>query len=491
MPDVTVVGGGPNGLAAAVTMARAGLSVELHEASATLGGGARTMELTLPGFLHDVGSAVHPMGLASPFFRAFELPARVDFIVPDISYVHPLEGARAGVAHRDLAATAEGLGGDGRAWRSLLGPLVDKIRGVTDFTASQLLRIPRDPVTAARFGLRTLEQGSAAWNLRFRGETAPAMLTGVMAHSIGAMPSLATSGAGLVLAAHAHARGWPVPVGGSQAIIRALHDDLVAHGGRVFTDSPITDSRELLSSSAVLYDVSASALSDIVGGALPDRYRASLRRFTFGDGVAKVDFALSGQVPWLNEEARSTPTLHLGGHRRSIQSAEAAVASGKHPEEPYVLVSQPTVVDPSRAPSGKHVLWAYIHVPSGSIIDPTEIVTRSIEAAAPGFRDLILASASMSASDLERYDPNFVGGDISSGALTMKQMLVRPVFSPRPWRTPLKGTYLASSSTPPATGVHGLCGYYAARTALRDVFNLQVPRLGVQVSARRPGDAER
>jgi len=479
MPDVTVVGGGPNGLAAAVTMARAGLSVDLHEAGATLGGGARTMELTLPGFLHDVGSAVHPMGLASPFFQAFDLSERVEFIVPEISYVHPLGGTRAGVAHRDLDATAEQLGADGRAWRSLFRPLVDQIRGVTDFTGSQLLRIPRDPLTAMRFGLRTLEQGSAAWNVRFRDAAAPAMLTGVMAHSIGRMPSLATSGAGLVLAAHAHARGWPIPLGGSQAIIRALHDDLLAHGGRVFTDSPISDSRDLSSSSAVLYDVSAAALADIARHSLPMRYLSSLRRFAFGDGVAKVDFALSGAVPWLNAEARSAVTLHLGGGRRDIQAAEAAVAAGEHPANPYVLVSQPTVVDPSRSPAGNHVLWAYIHVPSGSTKDPTEIVTRSIEEVAPGFRDLVLASASMSASELERYDPNFVGGDISAGALSIKQMLVRPIFSPRPWRTPLKGTYLASSSTPPATGVHGLSGYYAARTALRDVFNLPVPRLGL------------
>jgi phytoene dehydrogenase-like protein len=479
MPDVCVVGGGPNGLAAAVTMARAGLSVDLYEQDSTLGGGARTSELTLPGFLHDVGSAVHPMGLASPFFRAFELSRRVSFIVPEVSYVHPLQGATAGVAYRDIEQTASGLGADSRAWKSLLGPLVDRIDGVSDFTGSQLLRLPRDPVTAVRFGLRTLEQGSPAWNLRFRGEVAPAMISGVSAHSIGRMPSLASSGAGLVLAAHAHARGWAVPVGGSQSIVDALRGDLVAHGGVVRTGTRIDDLRSLPKSRATLLDVSASALSRIAGHALPSSYRSKLERFRYGNGIAKVDFALSAPVPWSNAEARSTGTLHLGGLRADLARAEAEVERGIHPADPYVLVSQPSVLDPSRAPEGKHVLWAYIHVPRGSTVDPTSMIIRAVEKHAPGFRDVIEASAAMSAAQLEAYDPNFVGGDISSGALTIRQMVARPIFSPRPWRTPVRGLYLASSSTPPATGVHGLCGYYAARTALRDVFDLPVPRLSM------------
>ncbi|MCS5713714.1 NAD(P)/FAD-dependent oxidoreductase [Herbiconiux sp. CPCC 205716] len=489
MPDVTVVGGGPNGLAAAVTMARAGLDVEVLERGATLGGGARTVPLTLPGFLHDVGSAVHPMGLASPFFRAFELDRRVDFLVPDVSYVHPLPDAPAGVAYRDLDKTAAQLGPDGPAWRRLFAPLVERIDGVTDFTANQLLRVPRDPVTAVRFGLRTLEQGTVLWNRRFRGTTATAMLSGVSAHSIGRMPSLASAGAGMVLAAHAHARGWPIPVGGSQAIVRALEDDLIAHGGRVTTGVEVRDLRALSSSRAVLLDVSASALADIAGPALPDGYKARLRRFAYGDGVAKVDFALSGPVPWSDPEARLSPTLHLGGSRKDIARSEAQVASGHEPDEPYVLVSQPTVLDPSRAPSGQHVLWAYIHVPRGSTLDPTELITRMVERSAPGFRDLVLASAAMSASQLQEYDPNFVGGDISSGALSILQMAVRPTLSHRPWRTPGTGLYLASSSTPPATGVHGLSGFYAARTALKDMFGLRVPELGIDGPLKRPREA--
>ncbi|NQX35573.1 NAD(P)/FAD-dependent oxidoreductase [Herbiconiux sp. VKM Ac-2851] len=479
MPDVSVVGGGPNGLAAAVTMARAGLSVELYERSPTLGGGARTMELTLPGFLHDVGSAVHPMGLASPFFRAFQLSRRIPFLVPEVSYVHPLAGTTAGVAYRDLDQTVDELGIDGGAWRHLMRPLVEHIDGVTDFTGSQLLRLPRDPVTALRFGLRTLEQGSPAWNLRFRGDTAPAMISGVSAHTIGRMPSLASSGAGLVLAAHAHARGWAIPVGGSQSIIDSMRQDLEAHGGVVHTSVEIDDLRSLPESTATLLDVSAASLKRIAGPALPDSYRSRLDRFRFGDGIAKVDFALSAPVPWANTEARRTGTLHLGGTRAELARAEAAVARGEHATAPYVLVSQPTVLDPSRAPAGKHVLWAYIHVPRGSTLDPTAVVTDAVERYAPGFRDVIEASSAMSAAEVERYDPNFVGGDISSGALSIRQMLARPVVSARPWRTPARGVYLASSSTPPATGVHGLCGYYAARTALRDMFSLPVPSLRI------------
>lgn len=479
MPDVCIVGGGPNGLAAAVTMARAGLSVELFEQGSTLGGGARTMELTLPGFRHDVGSAVHPMGLASPFFRAFQLDRRIEFVVPEVSYVHPLDAGTAGVAYRDLERTADGLGRDGAAWRRIFGPIVERISGVTDFTGNQLLRIPRDPVAAMVFGLRTLEQGSPLWNLRFRDDIGPAMISGVSAHSIGRMPSLASSGAGLVLAAHAHARGWPVPVGGSQSIIEALREDFEAHGGVVTLDTAIEDIRDLPRCRAVLLDVSARSLADLAESALPDSYVAKLRRFRFGDGIAKVDFALSGPVPWSNEAARRTGTLHLGGSRASIARSESQVAAGRIPDEPYVLVSQPSVLDATRAPTGKHVLWAYTHVPHGSTVDPTSIIRSSIEAYAPGFQDVIEASAAMSAEQLALYDPNFVGGDISAGALSLAQMAIRPVLSTRPWRTPTAGIYLASSSTPPATGVHGLCGYYAARTALKDVFDLDVPRLGI------------
>jgi Phytoene dehydrogenase and related proteins len=418
------------------------------------------------------------MGLASSFFRAFQLADRISFTVPEISYTHPLGEGRAGVAYRDLRRTAEALGVDGRAWRRLFGPLVAHVDGMSDFTSSQLLRIPRDPLTAVRFGLRVLEQGSPIGDIRFADDVAPAMLAGVMAHSIGRMPSLASAGAGLVLATHAHARGWPVPRGGTQAIIDAMRDDFLAHGGRIETGVDVIDSRDVRAPIR-LFDVSARALARIGGAELPSSYVRTLRRFRYGDGIAKVDFALDGPVPWLNEATRRTGTVHLGGPAAAIRRAEAEVAAGRVPDRPYVLVSQPSVLDDSRAPAGKHVLWAYVHVPKGSDCDPTEQVVQAVEEEAPGFRDLILASRAITARDLPSWSPNFVAGDISSGALSLVQMVKRPVLSPVPWRTPARGMYLASSSTPPATGVHGLSGYYAARAALHDLFRSPPPALGV------------
>ena len=480
MDDAVVIGSGPNGLAAAVTLARAGLSVRVVERAETVGGAARTLPLTLDGFRHDLGAAVHPLALASPFFRAFQLDTRIEFIVPDISYAHPLAGSSGAAAYRDIERTAEALGKDGREWGRLLRPLAEHIDGVTDFTASQMLRVPRAPVTALRLALRVLEQGSPLWNLRFRRDAAPALLTGAVAHAVGRVPGPAAAAVGLTLAAHGHARGWPVPVGGSQSIIDAMANDLVAHGGAIDTGREVTDVREFSGARIVVADVSASALARIAGSSLPDRYVNSLRRFRYGDGVAKVDFALSGPVPWSFAEARRSPTVHLGGTRAQIRRAEADVASGRIARDPYVLVSQPTIVDPTRAPEGRHTLWAYIHVPAGSPHDPTDDVTRAVEQFAPGFRDLVLASTAHSATGLFDMDPNLVGGDISAGAITVPQLIARPRLSPRPWRTPARGLYLGSSSTPPATGVHGLSGFYAARTALADVLGQGVPDLSIR-----------
>lgn len=472
MVDVTVVGSGPNGLAAAVTAARAGLEVRLVEAADTLGGGIRSAELTLPGFRHDVCSAVHPAAMASPFFRAFGLTERLDWIVPDVSYAHPLDGGRAGIAWRDLDRTVDALGRDGRAWRRLFGPLVRRIEGVVDFTGSQLLRMPADPLAAVRFGLRALDQGTGLWNRRFSGDVAPAMLTGVAAHAPGRHPSLAAAGAGLLLATHAHGAGWGFPRGGSQAIADVLVADLLAHGGTVHTGTRIESFDQLEQSRVTLLDTSIELL---LNAELPGGYRRALERFRFGPGVAKVDFALSGPVPWENPEVRLAPTVHLGGTRAEVAAAEHAVLRGEVPEHPYVLVTQPSVLDDSRAPEGQHVLWAYIHVPNGSAVDATELVTAQVERFAPGFRDLILGSASRTAQELAAYNPNYVGGDISSGALTLWQLVKRPVVSPHPWRTPIDGVYLCSSATPPGPAVHGMNGWYAATLALRDRFGITEP----------------
>ncbi|MFC0678458.1 phytoene desaturase family protein [Lysobacter korlensis] len=471
--DAIIVGSGPNGLAAAVTLARAGLSVRVYEGADTIGGGARTAELTLPGFAHDVCSAVHPMAFSSPFFREFGLIDRVQLVAPEISYAQPLDGGRAAIAYRDLDRTAEELGRDGPAWRRLFGPLVEHVERVSEFSGASMLRIPRSPITAVRFGLRVLEQGSPAWNLRWREDAAPALLTGVFSHTIQRMPSLGSAAAGLVLATHAHAAGWPIPVGGSQAIVDAMADEVTALGGEIVTGTMVTSLDELPPARAVLLDTSTRAFLELAGERVPKRYARRLNRFRFGNAAAKVDFALSGPVPWAVPELAAAGTVHVGGTRAELARAEADVADGRHPERPYVLVSQPGVVDPGRAPGAQQTLWTYTHVPRGSTADVTEAITAQLERFAPGFRDVVLASTITSAAELERYNPNYVGGDIASGDVDVIQLLARPVLSRHPWRTPVEGVYLCSAATPPGPGVHGMAGFHAAQLALRDRFGVR------------------
>ncbi|UWX97120.1 NAD(P)/FAD-dependent oxidoreductase [Arthrobacter zhaoxinii] len=477
MSDVSVVGAGPNGLAAAVIMARAGLTVRVFETRSTVGGGSRTKELMEPGHLHDICSAVHPMALASPFFRSFGLDRRIDLVVPEISYASPLDGGRAALAYKDLDRTVDGLGRDGAAYRRLMEPLVNRSEAVTDLLMGSLLSIPRDPVALAAFGLAALDQGTPLWNRRFVEDAAPALLSGVAAHPVGKMPSLPSAGGGLMLGTLAHSVGWPIPVGGSQAIADAMADDLRAHGGEISTGHRITSLDEVADSRAVILDVSPSVLLELGGDRLPARYAKALERFRYGNAACKVDFILSGPVPWANPEMARTGTAHLGGTRAELAAAEDDVASGRHPRRPYVLLSQPSSFDPTRAPAGRHVLWSYCHVPAGSTVDMTEAVTAQIERFAPGFRDVVVDSRVTTAADLEQYNANYVGGDFGGGAVTLAQMLIRPVLSPKPWRTAVPGVYLSSASTPPGPGVHGMGGMHAARLALKDVFGLPVPPL--------------
>ncbi len=478
MPDVAVVGSGPNGLAAAVTLARAGLKVHVYEAAATAGGGLRTAELMEPGHLHDVCSAVHPMVLASPFFQKFGLARRIDLAIPDISYGTPLDGGRAALAYRSLDRTAAGLGRDGDAFRRFMAPLVDRAEGITDLTLNQLLRVPQHPVAAGLFGLRTLEQGSRLWGARFREDLAPALLTGVAAHAVSPLPSLAAAGAGLMLGALAHAGGWPIPLGGSAAIARAMIADLEAHGGVVETEARIGSLAELPPVRATLLDIAPPGLLRLADGRLPDRYRRALEAFRFGNAACKVDFILSGPVPWAAPGLADAGTVHVGGTRAEMAEAENLVAAGRHPEKPYVLLSQPSRFDSGRAPEGRHILWSYCHVPAGSTVDMSDAIIAQLERFAPGFRDLVVGYQVTTAAGLAEYNENYVGGDYGAGLLDLRGMVRRPVLGPVPWRTPLRGVYLCSSSTPPGPGVTGMPGFHAARYALKDIFGLPVPALG-------------
>ncbi|MDJ1112991.1 phytoene desaturase family protein [Microbacterium dauci] len=472
MRDAVVVGSGPNGLAAAVTLARAGLSVLLIEAAPQLGGGTRTDELTLPGYRHDICSAVHPLAFESPFFRAFGLTDRVPFVVPEASYAQPLDDGPAAIAYRDLERTADTLRGDGARYARLLAPLAARAAEVAETTGGSLVRMPRHPLTAARLAAATLDQGGPWWDRGFSAEAAPALLAGVAAHAILPMPGLAAAGAGLVLGAYGHARGWPIPVGGSQRIADALEADLRAHGGEIVTGTTIRSLDELPPSRAVLLDIAPPALLRMAGDRLPAAYRRALARFRFGGAVAKVDFALSAPVPWRDPAVAEAGTVHLGGTRAEIAASERAVARGEVPANPYVLVSQPSLFDDTRAPTGAHTLWAYTHVPAGSGVDRTEAVTAQIERFAPGFRDVVVAHASRTAVQVASHNPNYIDGDIAAGAPSLRQLLRRPTLSPEPWRTPLPGVYLSSASTSPGPGVHGLAGWHAARSALRREFGI-------------------
>ncbi len=476
--DVVVVGSGPNGLSAAMVLAGAGLSVHVVEANDTLGGGARSAALTLPGFTHDVCSAVHPSVLLSRYFAAFDLPGRgVEMLQPEIPYAHPLDGGRAALAHRSVDETADGLGADGPAYRRLMAPLVERMPEIADLVLSDLRTFPHawhpSSVPAAlAVGLATLEQGTPAWNLRWRGEQAPAMLSGVATHSIAPARRLAPAGAALFLGAMAPAVGWPIPRGGSQALVDAQVTELRARGVTFSTGEKVTTLAQLPRARAVVMDTSPETLADVAGDLLPGWYRALLGLYRHGDGVCKVDFALSAPVPWANEGCARAGTLHLGGTRAELFAFEKAVAAGRHSERPYVLASQPGVVDPSRAPAGQHTLWTYTHVPHGSTRDMGEAVTAQVERFAPGFRDLVLHASVASASAEEAANANYVGGDISGGAVTPWQLIARPTPTVDPYRTPVPGLYLCSSATSPGPAVHGMNGMHAARRVLKQRFGV-------------------
>ncbi|PPK97227.1 phytoene dehydrogenase-like protein [Kineococcus xinjiangensis] len=473
--DAVVVGSGPNGLAAAVTLAAAGLDVEVVEAATTAGGGSRTRELTLPGHLHDVCSAVHPMAVASPFFTAFDLRARgVELLEPEVQFAHPLDDGPAGLVLRDLDATAEGLGADGGRYARLMRPLVEHADALLPLLLAPVRRPPTDPRAlraATEFGARAGLTLPVLARL-LREPRAAALLAGVAAHTLGRQTGIPNAAAGLMLTTLAHSHGWLVPRGGSQALTDALLADLRRRGATVTTGRRVRSLAELPPARAVLLDVSPAEVLRIAGDRLPARYAAALRRYRYGPGAFKVDYVLSGPVPWRDPGARRAGTLHLGGTWQEIAAAEAEVAAGRHAERPYVLLAQPSALDPSRAPDGHHVLWAYCHVPNGSTLDRSEQVDAQIERFAPGFRDLVVARHVQTAAGLERENPADVGGDFAQGATTLRQVLARPVPRWDVHAAPLPGLYLCSSSTAPGPGVHGMCGWWAARSALRRTFGI-------------------
>jgi phytoene dehydrogenase-like protein len=464
-----VVGAGPNGLAAALTLARAGLSVTVIEGAQTAGGGCRTQELTLPGFRHDVCSTVHPLAAASPFFASAGLAARgVTLLTPKVAFAHPLDGGRAAAVAGPVEETASDLGADGAAYRRLLGPLVRHADSIVPAVLAPLRSVPAHPVAVAGFGARGLLPATVLAR-RFGTEEARALLAGVAAHSMQPLSAPLSGGFGLLLMMLAHAPGWPVVEGGSARLIDALTAELASLGGQVVTGTWIRRLDELPPAATVLLDVTPRQLVALAGDRLPARYARALRRFRYGPGVCKVDWALSGPVPWDAQRCRDTATVHLGGTFEEIARSESELAAGRHPDRPYCIVTQPGVVDPSRAPAGKHTLWGYCHVPSGSVTDMSGRIEAQIERFAPGFRDLILARSVRTAAQEEEHNPNYVGGDINSGAGTLGQTVFRPTRRWNPYRTPLPGVYLCSSSTAPGGGVHGMCGAWAARTALADL----------------------
>jgi phytoene dehydrogenase-like protein len=467
--DAIVVGSGPNGLAAAVTMARAGLAVDVIEGAEKPGGGCRTEELTLPGFRHDVCSAVHPLLSASPFFAHTELAARgVHLLTPRVAFVHPLDGGQAAAVTGTVSETAAHLGVDHSEYMRMFSYLVRHADGILPNFLAPLRSVPSSPVATALFGVKGLSSAERLAS-RFRTVEARAIIAGAAAHSMLPFDAPLSGAFGLLFTMLAHSLGWPVVEGGSSHIVDALVSELESLDGRIITGQWIRRLHDLPPARATVLDVTPRQLIDLAGARLPGRYRRGLERFRYGPGICKVDWALDGPVPWQADVCREAVTLHVGGTFAEVAQSEAEVAAGRHPDRPFCLVTQPSVLDPTRAPAGKHTLWAYCHVPNGSNVDMRERIEAQIERFAPGFRDLILGQVTTSAVETEAHNPSYVGGDIGAGAATLRQTVFRPTVRWNPYRTGLEGVYLCSASTPPGGGVHGMCGTGAARTALHDL----------------------
>jgi phytoene dehydrogenase-like protein len=470
--DAVVVGSGPNGLAAAILLQQHGLSVLLLEGKDKPGGGLRTEELTLPGYHHDVCSAIHPMAAASPFFHTLPLAEHgLQYIYPGIAAAHPFDDGTAAVLKTSIAETASLLGADNNAYLQLIKPLVNNW---ADIAADVLapLHFPTHPFKMAAFGLNALTPATYLAK-RFKTEAAKGLFAGMAAHSIQPLSNPATSAIALVLMANGHLKGWPIAKGGSKNIARALASYFISLGGKIETNTYIKSLSQLPSAKAVLFDVTPKQLLSIAGHKFSNIYKWQLERYRYGMGVFKIDWALDGAIPFKASESSHAGTVHLGGTFAEIVQSEQEASKGGHPEKPFVLLAQQSLFDETRAPKGKHTAWAYCHVPNCSAKDMTESIEKQVERFAPGFRERILAKHTFNTAQLESYNPNYIGGDINGGIIDLAQLFTRPALRYSPYRTSAKGIYICSSSTPPGGGVHGMCGYHAAKSALKDVFNIK------------------
>ena len=468
--DAVVVGSGPNGLSAAIVLQHAGLSVLILEAKETIGGGLRSAELTLPGFIHDICSAIHPLAVGSPFFNKLPLSLfGLEYAYPEVAAAHPFDDGTAVVLNGSVSQTASGLAEDGPAYLELLAPLVKSWPGIAPDVLGPI-HFPKHPLDMAAFGINAIRSASSLAG-KFKTKEARGLWAGMAAHSMQPLSNLATSAFGLVLLATGHLKGWPAPVGGSIKIANALASYFLSLGGKIQTGVHVRSMSDIPSATAIMFDLTPKQILEIAGERFSPLYKWQLKRYRYGMGVFKIDWALNGPVPFTSQAARLAGTVHLGNTLEDIAQSELLTSRGQHPDKPFVLLAQQSLFDPTRAPQGKQTAWAYCHVPNGSTVDMTEAIENQVERFAPGFKDLILAKHTMNTRKMEAYNPNYIGGDINGGIIDLAQLFTRPVFRPSPYRTSTKGIYICSSSTPPGGGVHGMCGYHAAKQALKDIFH--------------------
>jgi phytoene dehydrogenase-like protein len=470
--DAVIIGSGPNGLAAGIFLQQHGLSVLILEAKHTIGGGLRTAELTLPGFKHDICSAVHPLAAGSPFFKTLPLHNYgLEYLYPEVDAAHPFDNGTAAIVKRSIDETALLLGSDAQTYLDLFKPLVKSWPALAPDVLGPL-HFPKEPLAMAKFGLNALQPATLLAK-RFKTMEAKGLFAGMAAHAIQPLNNIATSAIGLVLMANAHLGGWPIPKGGSQQIADALASYFLSLGGKIQTDTYVTSLQQLPSAHAVLFDITPKQLLQIGGHKFSPIYKWQLERYRYGDGVFKIDWALDAPIPFAANDCRKAGTVHIGGTLEEIVASEKAPANGQHSDKPYVLLAQQSLLDASRAPEGKHTAWAYCHVPNGSTKDMTAIIVNQIERFAPGFKETILAKHTFNTAQMQEYNPNYIGGDINGGIIDIGQLFTRPALRWSPYKTSAKGLYICSSSTPPGGGVHGMCGYYAAKRVLKDVFGIK------------------